>query len=138
MKYIIDDKQLNAKTFIQFVNQIWLGNYDLPKTQNALTKTINITVWDNTIWVGCLRIFTNGCFFGTITELLVLPKYQKQEVGSKLLRLARENTPTMLFSAHSLAQKNFMKKRLRKEFAILYYQQAGLIYKTHKIFYNFY
>ena len=51
MKYIIDDKQLNAKTFIQFVNQIWLGNYDLPKTQNALTKTINITVWDNTIWV---------------------------------------------------------------------------------------
>ena len=63
MKYIIDDKQLNAKTFIQFVNQIWLGNYDLPKPQNALTKTINITVWDNTIWVGCLRILTNGCFF---------------------------------------------------------------------------
>ena len=58
MKYIIDDKQLNAKTFIQFVNQIWLGNYDWPKPQNALTKTINITVWDNTIWVGCLRILS--------------------------------------------------------------------------------
>lgn len=110
MKYIIDDKQLNAKTFIQFVNQIWPGNYDLSKTQNALTKTINITVWDNTILVGCLRILTDGYFFGTITELLVLPQYQKQGVGSKLLRLARENTPTMLFFGAQPGLEGFYEK----------------------------
>lgn len=110
MKYIIDDKQLNAKTFIQFVNQIWPGNYDFSKTQNALTKTINITVWSNTILVGCLRILTDGCFFGTITELLVLPQYQKQGVGSKLLRLARENTPTMLFFGAQPGLEGFYEK----------------------------
>jgi len=44
-----------------------------------------------------LRILTDGYFFGTITELLVLPEYQKQGVGSKLLELAKENTPTMLY-----------------------------------------
>ena len=32
-----------------------------------------------------------------ITELLVLPEYQKQGVGSKLLQLAKDNTPTMLY-----------------------------------------
>ena len=69
MKYIIDDKQLNAKTFIQFVNQIWLGNYYLPKPQNAQTKTINITVWDNTIWVGCLRILTNNYRIAGFTKI---------------------------------------------------------------------
>ena len=47
--------------------------------------------------VGCLRILTDGYYFGTITELLVLPSYQKQGIGSHLLQLAREHTPTMLY-----------------------------------------
>jgi len=46
---------------------------------------------------GCLRILSDGCYFGTITELLVLPEYQRQGIGSKLLQLAREHTPTMLY-----------------------------------------
>ncbi|MGO0807114.1 GNAT family N-acetyltransferase [Clostridioides difficile] len=32
-----------------------------------------------------------------MTELLVLPEYQKQGIGSKLFQLAKENTPTMLY-----------------------------------------
>lgn len=47
--------------------------------------------------VGYLRILTDGYFFGTITELLVLPEYQQQGIGSKLLQLAKDNTPTMLY-----------------------------------------
>lgn len=75
----------------------WKGDYDMERTQAALSKTMNITAYDNKMLVGCLRILTDGYFFGTITELLVLPKYQKQGVGSKLLELAKENTPTMLY-----------------------------------------
>ena len=33
----------------------------------------------------------------TITELLVLPEYQKHGIGSKLLHLAKETSPTMLY-----------------------------------------
>ena len=47
--------------------------------------------------VGCLRILSDGYFFGTITELLILPEYQKQGIGSRLLQFAKENTPTMLY-----------------------------------------
>ena len=47
--------------------------------------------------VGCLRILSDGYYFGTITELLVLPEYQKQGIGSELLQLAKDNTPTMLY-----------------------------------------
>ena len=97
MEYKINDQMLNASIFIPFVNKIWPGNYDEAKTQAALTKTLNITVYDNTKLVGCLRILSDGYFFGTITELLLLPEYQKQGVGSKLLELAKENTPTMLY-----------------------------------------
>ena len=97
MEFKIDDKGLEASAFIAFVNQVWPGNYEMEKTQKALSKTLNITAYDGTRLVGCLRILSDGYFFGTITELLVLPEYQRHGIGSKLLRLAKENTPTILY-----------------------------------------
>ena len=97
MEYKINDKQLNDSEFIPFANRIWPGDYEPDKTQTALSKTLNITAYDNRKLVGCLRVLTDGYYFGTITELLVLPEYQKQGIGSKLLQLARDNTPTMLY-----------------------------------------
>lgn len=97
MEFKIDDKGLEASAFVAFVNQVWPGNYEMEKTQKALSKTLNITAYDGTRLVGCLRILSDGYFFGTITELLVLPEYQRHGIGSKLLQLAKENTPTMLY-----------------------------------------
>ena len=97
MEYRIDDKRLTASVFLPFVNQVWPGDYDIEETQNALSKTTNITAYDGNRLVGCLRILSDGYFFGTITELLVLPDYQKKGIGSRLLQLAKENTPTMLY-----------------------------------------
>lgn len=110
MKYVVDDKKLNAATFIAFVNQVWQGSYDVEKTQGALSKTINITAYDNEVLIGCLRILTDGYYFGTITELLVLPEYQKQGVGSKLLQLAKDNTPTMLYFGAQPGIEKFYEK----------------------------
>lgn len=118
MEYKINDKELNASIFISFANQIWPGDYDVFKTEKALSKTINITAYDNKKLVGCLRILSDGYFFGTITELLVLPEYQKQGIGSKLLELAKENTPTMLYfgaqpEAEGFYEKNGCEKGLQ-------------------------
>ncbi len=97
MDYIVDNQGLDASTFISFANRVWPGDYDLDKTREALSKTLNITAHDCKTLVGCLRILSDGCFFGTITELLVLPEYQRKGIGSRLLQLAAENTPTMLY-----------------------------------------
>ena len=97
MEYIVDDKALTAPDFVAFVNNVWPGDYDCMKTQGALDRTLNITAYDAGVLVGCLRILSDGYFFGTITELLVLPEYQRRGIGSHLLQLAREHTPTMLF-----------------------------------------
>lgn len=97
MEYKVNDQGLNAAAFIPFVNRIWPGDYAAEQTQAALSKTLNITAYDGGVLVGCLRILSDGCYFGTITELLVLPEYQKQGIGSKLLQLARDHTPTMLY-----------------------------------------
>lgn len=110
MEYIVDDKALKAPEFIAFVNQVWPGEYDLNRTQEALSKTLNITAYDGARLVGCLRILTDGYFFGTITEMLVLPDYQKKGIGSKLLSLAKANTPTKLFFGSQPGIETFYEK----------------------------
>ncbi|MBO4471812.1 MAG: GNAT family N-acetyltransferase [Clostridia bacterium] len=110
MEYRIDDQQLNAAAFIDFANKVWPGKYDEDRTAAALSKTLNITAYDGETLVGCLRILTDGYFFGTITEMLVLPEYQRQGIGSRLLQLARENTPTMLYFGSQPAAEQFYEK----------------------------
>ena len=110
MDYKVDDKELNASMFISFVHQVWPGDYDMERTKSALSKTLNITAYDQKELVGCLRILSDGYYFGTITELLVLPQYQKQGVGSKLLQLAKDNTPTMLYFGSQPDVEKFYEK----------------------------
>ncbi|MCQ4727012.1 GNAT family N-acetyltransferase [Anaerotignum faecicola] len=110
MDYKVDDKDLDVSMFISFVNQVWQGDYDMEQTRRALSKTMNITAYDNENLVGCLRVLSDGYYFGTITELLVLPQYQKQGIGSKLLQLAKDNTPTMLYFGSQPAAEQFYEK----------------------------
>ena len=86
MEYTVGESGLDAAEFIAFACRVWPADY-----------TINLTAREGGALVGCLRILTDGCFFGTITELLVLPEYRRRGIGSALLRLAREHTPTMLY-----------------------------------------
>ena len=118
IEYKVDDKEMNASFFVSFVNQIWQGDYNIERTQAALSKTINITAYDGNVLVGCLRILSDGYYFGTITELLVLPEYQQQGIGSRLLQLAKDNTPTMLYfgaqpGIEAFYEKNGCKKSLQ-------------------------
>lgn len=110
IKYRVNDVKLTAYDFISFSNQVWKGDYDLGQVDKALSKTLNITAYDDNLLVGCLRILTDGYFFGTITELLVLPDYQKQGIGSELLKLAKENTPTMLYFGAQPEAEGFYEK----------------------------
>ena len=110
MEYRTDDQQLDAAAFIGFANKVWPGKYDEEKTASALSRTLNITAYDGETLVGCLRILTDGYFFGTITEMLVLPDYQRQGIGSMLLQLARENTPSMLYFGAQPGAEGFYEK----------------------------
>ncbi len=110
MEYRIDDQQLSAAALIAFVKTVWPGKYDENRTAAALSNTLNITAYDGETLVGCLRILSDGYFFGTITELLVAPEYQKQGIGSKLLQLAGEHSPTMLYFGAQPDAEEFYEK----------------------------
>jgi len=95
--YKTNDHQLDVIIFIQMANQVWQGTYNAQYTKEALQKTINTSAWDGEKLVGCVRVLTDGYFFGTITEILVLPDYQGRGIGKKLMDLAFETSPTSLF-----------------------------------------
>ena len=46
MEYRSCDRSLDAARFLEFVSQVWPGEYDLEKTRDALTRTWNITAYD--------------------------------------------------------------------------------------------
>ena len=110
MEYHVDDRALEAEEFLGFASRVWPGDYDVEKTRAALTRTLNITARDGERLAGCLRILTDWYFFGTITELLVLPEYQGRGVGSALLRLAREHAPTLLYFGAQPGVEGFYEK----------------------------
>ena len=100
MEYRFDDRALHAEEFLRFVNQVWPGDYDPARTEEALGRTICLTARDNGTLVGCLRILTDGYFFGTITELLAL---------------AKQHTPTLLyFGAQPEAEQFYERNGCRK------------------------
>ena len=126
--YKTHDIDLTAQTFIHMASQVWPGNYLPQYTQEALAKTINTTAWDGSKLVGCVRVLTDGYFFGTVTEILVLPDYQKHGIGKRLMELAFETSPTSLFFGaqpqavgfyeklgYEKSVQSFAKKKPRKE-----------------------
>lgn len=110
MEYKINDKELKANIFISFVNKVWKGQYDIEKTEVALSKTINITAYDGGILVGCLRILTDGYFFGTITELLVLPEYKNMVLEVNFSIWQKKLLQLCCILVHSQELNYFMKK----------------------------
>ena len=92
------------------MNRIWPGSYDAERTREALSRTMNVTAYDGEKLIGCLRILTDGYYFGTITELLVLPEYRNKGVGSRLIQLAKANTPTMLYFGSQPGVEAFYEK----------------------------
>ena len=79
---------------------------------------MNITAYAENRLIGCIRILSDGYYFGTIKELLILPEFQKKGIGSKLLNLAKMHTPTMLYfgaqpGAEGFYEKNGCEKSLQ-------------------------
>jgi predicted GNAT family N-acyltransferase len=106
----VDDQELRSNVFLELVQQVWPGSYEAALTDEALQQTINITAWIENRLIGCVRILTDGYYFGTITEILVVPEYQGEGIGTRLMELAWEVSPTSLFIGAQPGKESFFEK----------------------------
>jgi ribosomal protein S18 acetylase RimI-like enzyme len=106
----IDDRDLNATRFLDLAQRVWPGDYNAELVEQALGRTLNITAWDGELLVGCVRILSDGYFFGTIPEILVDPAYQGKGIGRQLMELAWQHSPTSLFFGAQPGNEAFFEK----------------------------
>lgn len=97
VRYLVPDSDLSTAEFLSLAQRVWPGRYDTAYVQLALAKTINITARSGPSLIGCVRLLTDGYFFTTVPELLVEPDFRRRGIGSELMRLAWEASPTSIF-----------------------------------------
>ncbi|MGL6197502.1 MAG: GNAT family N-acetyltransferase [Lachnospiraceae bacterium] len=85
INYITFDDNLDVVEFINMATQVWPGNYHPVYTSEALRKTINTTAWDNDKLIRCVRVLTEGYFFGTIQHHCTLAHNRKRWIFMKRL-----------------------------------------------------
>lgn len=110
VQYHVNDRQLKSSTFLDLANRVWPGDYDIQSTSLALNRTMCITAWIEGKLVGCVRVLSDGYYFGTIPEILVDPAYQRQGIGRRLMELAWEHSPTSLFFGSQPGNEPFFEK----------------------------
>lgn len=110
LAYKCPDDNLVAPEFLDLAQRVWPGDYDVTAAESALAKTINISARDGDRLIGLVRILSDGYFFGTIPELLVDPDFQGSGIGSKLMELAWEASPTSLYFGAQPGKEAFYEK----------------------------
>ena len=110
MRYKANDSDLSSSDFIELAQKVWPWDYDSEKVQEALTKTMNVTAWDGNTLIGCVRVLTDGYFFGTVPEIFVHPAYRRQGIGKRLMEIAWDESPTSLFFGAQPGNEGFFER----------------------------
>ena len=117
------NREITAEQAIALYRKTSLGErrpIDSPEPFEQMLKHANliVTAWDENRLVGISRTLTDFVYVAYLSDLAVDESYQKQGIGSRLLGLAREHTPTMLYfgaqpGAESLYEENGCRKSLQ-------------------------
>lgn len=104
------EEALDAQEFLELAQRVWPGAYDRERTQEALGRTMNITARHDGALVGCVRVLSDGYYFGTVPEIMVHPQYRGRGVGRRLMMMAWERSPTSLFFGAQAGNEGFFEK----------------------------
>ncbi|MBI4306435.1 MAG: GNAT family N-acetyltransferase [Chloroflexi bacterium] len=110
MRYVVNDTALEATDFLDLAQRVWPGDYESALADQALRRTLNVTAWRDETLVGCVRVLTDGYFFGTIPEIMVDPKYQRHGIGRALMERAWQACPTGLGFGVQAGNEPFFEK----------------------------
>lgn len=93
------------------------------KRINNLTTLLHqanqvISAWDNDQLVGIIRTIGDGAYVELIQDIIVLPDYQHQGIGTTLLNKALNNLPSTIYQIFLLTDSHSSNHK-----ALSFYQQ---------------
>ena len=110
IKYRVNDVKLTAYDFISFSNQVWKGDYDLGQVDKALSKTLNITAYDDDLLVGSLRILTDGYFLEQLQNCWFCRTIRNRESAVNCSSWRRRIHRQCCTLEHSRRRRDFTRK----------------------------
>lgn len=70
-----------------------------------INSTLVFSAWDGEMLVGCVRALSDTMFRSVVYDLAVLPEYQKQGIGSELIKKCVETYPNSEWSLETIPER---------------------------------
>ncbi len=114
-----EDIILNVEDILYLYNDVGWSSYT--KDIDSLIKSIKnslkvISVWDNDLLVGLIRVVGDGHSIIYIQDILILQKYQNRGIGKRLIEI-------ILDKYKNVRQKVLLTDKEEKK--ILFYKKVG-------------
>ena len=114
-----EDIILNVEDILYLYNDVGWSSYT--KDIDSLIKSIKnslkvISVWDNDLLVGLIRVVGDGHYIIYIQDILILQKYQNRGIGKRLIEI-------ILDKYKNVRQKVLLTDKEEKN--ILFYKKVG-------------
>ena len=109
----------NADEFNLLYDAVGWGAFDSAISQKAMNNTFySVSIYDNEKIIGYGRIIGDGICFLYIQDIMVMPEYQNNKIGTmimeklieKIKKIQSENPHLRVYLGASKGKENFYKK----------------------------
>lgn len=126
----VKENVLNVDEFNSLYDAVGWGAYEREVSLKALQNTFySVSIYDGDSIIGYGRLIGDGICFLYIHDVMVLPEYQSQKIGTMIMKnllqkvstVQKENPSLRLYLGASLGKEGFYRK-----FGFLSREEAGL------------
>lgn len=126
----VKENVLNVDEFNSLYDAVGWGAYEREVSLKALQNTFySVSIYDGDSIIGYGRLIGDGICFLYIHDVMVLPEYQSQKIGTMIMKnllqkvstIQKENPSLRLYLGASLGKEGFYRK-----FGFLSREEAGL------------
>lgn len=86
---------LRGESFLEVIEAVGWADKDkwsFSQVETALSNvTAHYTAWSEGTLIGIVRVMSDGLIFTCIPEILIVPKFQSQGIGTKLMKMVIED-----------------------------------------------
>ena len=116
---LIKENVNNVKEYNYLFDEVGWGAYEEEVSKKALENTVySVSVYDNDKIIGYGRLIGDGICYIYIHDVMVLPKYQNQQMGTKIMnkllekinQIKLENPYIRVYLGASKGKEDFYKK----------------------------
>ncbi len=126
----VKENVLNVDEFNSLYDAVGWGAYEREVSLKALQNTFySVSIYDGDSIIGYGRLIGDGICFLYIHDVMVLPEYQSQKIGTMIMKnllqkvstVQKKNPSLRLYLGASLGKEGFYRK-----FGFLSREEAGL------------